>query len=217
MLRRASGIAALLLCAAVAHADPILSGRRIVLDAGHATIDYEQRVINTGKTTRDGVSEHKIAFEIAQYLGKMLQDNGATVLYTRNREDYWRAGYSPGEDNKSRIYFANEVKADAFISIHCDWHPSRRFQGVTTFYLKDDSRRLGEIIQHQLVKDLRAFNRKLVNESFTVLDHAEVPAVLVETGFLSHRNESRKLLKPEYQKKVASALAAALRRYLTAP
>lgn len=212
----ALGIAAVLLTASPpAHADPSLSGRRIVVDPGHGTINFEKDVINTGKN-RDGMSEHKIAMEIGLYLGKMLEDDGATVFFTRDREDYWREGYSPGEDNKSRALFANELKADAFICIHCDWHPSRRYQGVTTFYLKDESRRLGEAIQRQLVKDLGAFNRKLVRDSFTVLDHATVPTVLVETGFLSHRTEGKKLLRPDYQKRVAAALASALRGYFAA-
>lgn len=206
---------AALAAAAVVWGDAPLSGRRIVLDAGHGTIDYELDVINSGKS-RDGIGENRITMEIALALGKILEEDGATVFFTRNRDDYWRSGYGSAEDNKARAYFANEVNADAFISIHCDWHPSRRYHGVTTFYTKDGSRELGDRVQKQLVKDLKAFDRNLVRDSFTVLDHTEMPAILVETGFLSHRTEGKKLLRSDYQKKVAAALAAALRGYFSA-
>jgi N-acetylmuramoyl-L-alanine amidase len=205
--------AALLLATAVG-ADATLSGRRIVIDPGHGTIDFERQIINSGKS-RDGVNEYRLNMDIALFLGKMLEDDGATVFLTRDREDYWRSGYGPAEDNKARAFFANEVNADAFIAIHCDWHPSRRFHGVTTFYTKDKSRELGERIQRQMVKDLGAFDRKLVKDSFTVLDHTEMPAVLVESGFLSNRAEGKKLMTAAYQKKVAAALAAALRGYFS--
>lgn len=210
-------LAALLVAslATTAGADAALSGRRVVLDPGHGTIDFERTVINSGKS-RDGVVENRLTMEIALQLGRMLEEDGATVFFTRDREDYWRSGYGSAEDNKARALFANDVNADAYISIHCDWHPSRRYHGVTTFYTKDNSRDLGARIQRQLVTDLKAYDRKLVRDSFTVLDHAEMPAVLVETGFLSHRTEGRKLLKAAYQKQIAAALASALRGYFSA-
>ena len=42
-----------------------------------------------------------------------------------------------------------------------------------------------------------------------------MPTVLVETGFLSNRTEGKKLLQAAYQKKVAGALASALRGYFS--
>lgn len=204
--------AAALAAVSAASAEPVLAGRKIVLDPGHGTIDYERSIINAGKS-RDGVQEHRLTMQIATYLGRLLEEDGATVFFTRTGADYWRLGYSPAEDNRARAFFANEIGADAYISIHCDWHPSRRYHGVTTFYTKEHSRRLGELIQRRLVRDLKANDRDLVKDSFTVLDHTDMPAVLVETGFLSHRVEGRKLLRADYQKKVAGALAAALRGF----
>jgi len=207
-----SGVA--LAAVSLASAEPPLSGRRIVVDAGHGTIDFDRRIINTGKS-REGLYEHRLTMEIALYLGKILEEDGATVFYTRNRDDYWREGYGSAEDNKARAYFANELNADALICIHCDWNPSRRFQGVTTYYAKNNSAEMGGWIQRQLTKDLKATDRGLVRDSFTILDHAEVPTVLVETGFLSNRTEGKKLLQPAYQKRVAGALASALRGYFS--
>lgn len=220
MTRRAAAFRSFLLWGAAlavlssVSAEPSLSGRRIVIDPGHGTIDFDRRVINTGKS-RDGVFENRITMEIALYLGKILEEDGATVYFTRNKEDYWREGYSPAEDNKARAYFANELNADALICIHCDWNPSRRFRGVTTFYEKPNSAELGSWIQRTLVRDLRTTDRGVVKDSFTILDHAEMPTVLVETGFLSNRSEGKSLLQSDYQKKVAGALASAIRGFFS--
>lgn len=184
-----------------------------MLDPGHGTVNFEGRVINSGKTTKSGYQEHRLNLEIAEHVGKVLSREGAQVFFTRTSHDYWRESYSSTEDNKVRALFANEVNADATISIHCDWHPNRRVRGVTTLYAKPKSKKLGLLIQKYLVKYLKTRNRKLVFEDFTVLDNAEMPAVIIETGFLSHRKESNNLRSVAYQQKIANAVTTALIKY----
>ncbi len=206
-------LSSLLIFIPVLHAEPLLKNRVFVIDAGHGVINYEGRVINPGKENSNGSREHELTLKMALKLGKILQDSGAKVFYTRSKEDYWRQAYSTIEDNKARAYLANEVKADAFISIHCDWNPSRKYKGVTTIYAKKDSDRLSHILHGSLLKKLKAKDRKVVFDSYTVLDTAEVPAVLIETGFLSNREESKKLAKSSYQQSVAEAIATGIKTY----
>ncbi len=208
---------ALLLLPTLAAADPlpILQGRVIVLDPGHAVLNYEQSVINPGKTGVNGAKENRVALNISQKLGDLLEKEGATVLYTRTPHDFWRESYNVVEDNKARAAFANGVKAHAYLSIHCDWHPRSRVHGVTTFYVKENSRSLGAHIQKSMVKDLHAKNRQLVKDSYTVLDVAEMPAVLIEAGFLSNWNEAKKLSSAAYQEKVAKALFNGVQAYFS--
>lgn len=216
---------AALFVTSIASADPVplLQGRTIVLDPGHATLNYEGTVINPGKTSRGGTKERAVVMKISQKLGELLEKEGARVLYTRTPRDAWRESYNVVEDNKARADFANKIDADSFISIHCDWHPRSRVHGVTTFYVKDNSRKLGASIQKAMVKGLGARDRQLVRDSYTVLDVAEMPAVIVETGFLSHGTEAKKLSTESYQTKVATALFQGIRNYfgeigvLTAP
>lgn len=211
-IRAAAALVLVLSFAVPSGAGLPLAGKVIVLDPGHAAINFQSSVINSGKS-RVTVPEHRLTLSIATHLAKLLEADGATVYLTRTSGDYWRASYSAIEDNKARAYFANEVGADALLAIHCDWHPSRKFYGVTTFYSKAGSRRLGEEIQRGLVKGLKTRNRGVIRTNFTVLDNAEMPAVLLEAGFMSNRAEGRKLVTTAYQKKVAASLAAALRRY----
>lgn len=194
--------------------DQPLLNRIIVVDPGHGTLNYAGRVINPGKTTTAGNKEHKIAIDISEKLGKKLKDQGATVMYTRTKRDYWRESYSASEDNKARSLFANEVQADIYLSIHCDWHPDSKVYGVTTIHTKNDSKKLGHAIQKEMVTQLKTHDRKVVQDSFTVLDHAEMPAVIIETGFMSHRKESEKLLSEEYQEKIAQAITKGVQNFL---
>ncbi|MCG3203533.1 MAG: N-acetylmuramoyl-L-alanine amidase LytC [Elusimicrobia bacterium] len=189
------------------HADSPLLGRIIAIDPGHGTLDFQGHIINSGKSTSNSrFSEHYITYQIAQKLGKLIENAGGQVVYTRNAQDYWRFGSSTTEDNKSRALLANVLKADAYISIHCDWNPKRKMRGVTTYYKTEQSRKLAENVQKKLVGNLKAFNRKTKKDSYTVLDVATMPAILVESGFLSNPSEAKKLITANYQKKVAEAI-----------
>jgi len=192
-----------------------LEGRKILIDPGHGTIDPRGRIINTGRKTNNGYREHKLNLEVSQKLRDYLTKLGAEVFMTRTSYDYWREGVSTPEDNKARGYFANEIGADAYLAIHCDWHPKRKFNGITTYYYSKNSRRLGSLIQNNLIKNLGARDRGLVRDSFSVLDAAQMPAVLVEIGYLSNDEEARKLLSPNYQDKIVKALSQALLSFFT--
>lgn len=208
------GLALFLFCHVPSFSDSPLTGRTIALDPGHAVIDFQGSVINPGKKSRDGnVHEHKVACDISQKLGELLKEEGAKVIFTRTPSDYWRQAYTAADDNKARALLANELNANVFISIHCDWDPRSKIQGVTTYYKTPESLPLGENIHRSLIKELKAENRHLKRDSYTVLDQAAMPAVLIETGFLSHRGEAKKLSTPDYQKKAAQAIAAGLRGY----
>jgi N-acetylmuramoyl-L-alanine amidase len=212
-MRFPSLLAIAVLMPALVFADLPLKGRKIVVDPGHGVINFERDLINSGKKTSNGLMEHKLTLEISMKLAEFLRREGATVYLTRTSNDYWRQAYTAPEDNKARILFANEVAADAFIAVHCDWNTSKKISGVTTLYEKDISRRLGDILQTFMVRKLHAKDRSLINDSFTVLDHAEMPAVIVETGFMSNRKEAHKLVDPEYQRRVAQALTDGLKFY----
>lgn len=198
-------------------AESPLRGRKILLDPGHATINAEGRVINMGRKTRAGDEEHKLNLEISRKLKEHLALMGATVILTRTPEDYWREGVSTPEDNRDRGYFANDMEADAYLSIHCDWHPRPQYNGVTTYYYKRNSRKLGQSIHSDLIKELKANDRGLVRDSFTVLEAAEMPAVLIEMGYLSNNAEAKKLLSASYQEKIVKAIGRGLIAFFSKP
>ncbi len=192
-----------------------LANKLIVIDAGHGVLNYQTAIINEGQRGYFGQVEHRTAFDIAKKVGQHLEKEGARVVYTRTDFDYWRWAMSPAEDNKNRALFANELKADALLSIHCDWSPKPSVSGVTTLYKSVPSRNLGSAIHRSIIGTLKAKDRKLVNDNFTILDHAEMPSLIIETGFLSNRNEARKLSTNEYQTKIARAITGGVKDFFS--
>jgi len=150
---------------------------------------------------------------MAQKLAKRLEELGADVYLTRTPSDYWRPAYNSVDDNKARAIYANEVQADVLLSLHCDWHHRKKVHGVTTIYANRTSAHLARTLHKHMVRDLKRRDRKVVKDTFTILDHAEMPAVIIETGFMSHKQESKLLITPTYQTKVAHTLSKGLVRY----
>jgi N-acetylmuramoyl-L-alanine amidase len=131
-------------------------------------------------------------------------------------------GYRGG--NRERARFCNVRKAALMIRIHADGSSDPSRHGVATFVPElrrgwtDDvhtsSRRAGELVQQELVRATGARDLGLVERGdLTGFNWADVPVVLVETGFMSNPREARLLRTPRYQQRIAGALAAAAHRF----
>jgi N-acetylmuramoyl-L-alanine amidase len=114
------------------------------------------------------------------------------------------------------------------IRIHADGSADPGVHGVSTLVpglrqgwtsdIYTASRRAGRIVQEELVTATGARDLGVVERSdLTGFNWADVPAVLVETGFMSNRREAGLLRSAAYQQRVAGALAAAARRFLARP
>jgi N-acetylmuramoyl-L-alanine amidase len=101
--------------------------KTIVIDAGHGGKD--------GNTRGAYSTEKEVALRTALTLGKAIEENmpDVKVIYTRT-EDVFVPLYD-------RIGLANKVKADIFISIHCNDMPLRR-STITTGYRKKNGKRI---------------------------------------------------------------------------
>ncbi len=77
-----------------------------------------------------------------------------------------------------------------------------------------DSRRLAAHIQRELVAETGAIDRGVKHARFVVLIGTSVPAILIETGFLTNPTEAAKLTSDTYQAKVASAIVRGVEKFL---
>jgi len=84
---------------------------------------------------------------------------------------------------------------------------------LTLGQARNDSAQLAELVQRSLVRSLRAASRGVRQAPFLVLSALKMPAVLVETGFISHPVEGRRLGKEAYQSKIADALFVSVKTY----
>lgn len=169
----------------------------IVIDAGHGGWDPG--------TVKESIQEKDINLNIAKKLQAYLEEGGATVLITR-LDDAGLAATKSG-DMRERKHIANTSQADIFISIHQNSLGSANVRGGQVFYFNqsDNSKKLSEYIQKHLKEFVDPENRFLpkANENYYVLKQTNMPAVLVECGFLSNPSERAKLVTEEYQERIA--------------
>lgn len=192
-----------------------LSGYIFVVDAGHGGADG-------GAVSKNGIVEKDITLSISEYLRDYLNESGAYVIMTREGDydlaDEGTKGLSNRkiEDLKKRIEISNNSKADFFISIHLNSTTSSTWRGAQTFYypVREDNEIMAECIQKELIINLKNSDRvPLPRNNILVLKNTEIPATMVEVGFLSNPEEAELLNDKTYQKKIAFAIYQGILMY----
>lgn len=175
----------------------------VMLDAGHGGRDQG--------TSYEDVLEKDLTLEITRKVEDILEDAGYRVLLTRSKDTFM--------DKYERAASANDRKPEVFVSIHCNFVESGQADGVETYYdpgKETGSRPLAEAVQAQIIEKTGATDRGARADNFVVITDTDMPAVLVETGFLSDQEERRLLQDEAYQKKLAEGIAAGILEYLEA-
>ena len=208
-------------------AEVVAAAALVCLDPGHATapeIGRQVEPIGPGsqqlkiKDPGGAAGEGPVALAIARRTRAQLLARGYRVAMTREGPGY-RGG------NRERARFCNARGAALMIRIHADGSPDPGVHGISTLVparrggWTDDiyaaSRRAGALIQRELVDATRARDLGVVERAdLTGFNWADVPAVLVETGFMSNGREAALLRSPRYQGAIAGALARAAQRFL---
>ena len=152
----------------------------IVLDAGHGGS-------NPG-ATYNSRQEKDDALALVLAVGDILERNGVDVYYTRTT-DIYESPYQKAEEG-------NEVGADYFVSIHRNSSPyPNQYTGVETLVYSNygEAARLANHINEQL-EEVGYINQG-VNErpNLVVLNRTQMPAVLVEVGFINTDADNRLL------------------------
>jgi N-acetylmuramoyl-L-alanine amidase len=193
----------------------------VCLDPGHGTIarvGAQREPIGPGSPTlkvKDpggAPGEAGVVLDIALRTRTLLAARGIRVAMTRTR-----GGYAGG--NIERARFCNTREASLMLRIHADGSTNRSLRGVHTLYpalrggWTDDvyarSLRAARFVQQGVVRSTGAPDLGLQRRSdLTGFNWADVPVVLVETGFLSNPRESGLLHSAAYRARVAQGLAA---------
>lgn len=197
-----------------------LGGITIVLDAGHGGLD--------GGASQGDVIEKEITLAITEKLERQLKRLGAKVIMTRTTDGDVISEHKPDmefssnrerkkEDIFTRQAIVEEKKPDMFITVHANAIPDSKWRGAQVFYHKtghEESQHLAKSIQASIREDLGNTDREaLAIERVYLLKKTEVPAVLVETGFISNPEERALLIDKNYQDKMAIAIARGVEDY----
>ncbi|SFS42419.1 N-acetylmuramoyl-L-alanine amidase family protein [Paenibacillus sp. 453mf] len=178
------------------------SGKKIVvLDAGHGAHDGGAVGV-TGKLEKD------FTLSLTLKIEALLQNNSnIEVIMTRDGDTY--------PELVERAKIANNANADIFISVHANsvaGAPSA--SGTETYYKKSEDKALADIIHKHMVKATGLKDRKVKSANLSVLRNTDMPAALLEVGFLSNKAEEAILFDQDFQDRVAQSIADGIKEYL---
>jgi len=206
----------------------------ICLDPGHGTppaVGRQTEPIGPGSKVlkiKDGggaAGEAPVALAIAKRARVLLLARGYRVAMTRTGPTIH---LGDGNGNIARARFCNRRHAALMVRIHADGSGNTSLHGVSTLVpawhrgWTDDiyapSLRAGRALQRAVVSATGAADRGLVQRAdLTGFNWADVPAVLVEAGFLSNPAERRLLQTGAYQRRVARGLTAGVAAFIALP
>jgi N-acetylmuramoyl-L-alanine amidase len=177
-------------------------GLKIALDPGHSPDNGAVGPLRT--------LEKDINWQITQRLGRMLKQEGAVVLYTREG--------SEGAGIYQRPSRAAGWRADILISIHNNASPDGANpllnSGYSTYYYQPYSRGLAEEVHRQFQRNLPLNDHGLFYGNLVLCRATEFPSILVEPAFIIVPREEALLLDGVFQEKIAKAVFAGMKEFL---
>ena len=200
----------------------------VAVDAGHGggdtgAVGYLPAGTPTGMTPRVDAQGRTVLYEkdinldIALRLNAWLLANGGRTLMTRTQDLAGgdRPSTTTGADLKARTDLANAARVDLFVSIHNN-ALSTTTSGTETFhyyYSSAAARTLATAVQRELVAALGLPDRGVKTAGFYVLRNSEMPAILVEGGFLTNPTEALLLADPNVRQRIAEAVGRGIAAY----
>ena len=194
----------------------------VVLDPGHGGQDSGAMC--------GGVLEKDLTLDVARRIDRLLNSEGIGTLMTRIGDTYVSLA--------DRAAFANRVRKCIFVSIHFNEDNKPVASGVETYYaahqitagsllaswlpflwrpLSDspnpESQNLAALVQEALVARTRSIDRGTEARQFFVIANVTSPAILIEGGFLTNKEDISKLASEDYRDQIAAAVADGILRY----
>src|SRR5438270_4080440 len=194
----------------------------VILDPGHGR--------QASRAIAGGVLEKDLTLDIAQRVGRLLDAQGMMTMLTRNGDSYVSLG--------DRAQVINRANNAVVVSIHLNDGPRPDVSGIETYFAAQqaigipviaswlpflqkvanprpnlESQSLAQFIQQQLVARTQAVNRGTKAQQFYVLANVRHPAVLVEGGFLTGKNDIGKLADANYREQLAMGIADGILKY----
>ena len=183
----------------------------ITIDPGHGGSD-------SGAVGHNGYTEKEGAFAISQKVASILNQSGAKVVMTRDSDvDVYGPNASARNELQARVDVGNNANSDIFVSIHCNAFVNPAANGTQTFYYGSSyqGQRLAQSIQEKMIEANGLRDRGISTCNFYVVKHSYMPAVLIETAFITNYDEEALLSDDEWQTTMAKAIAEGINEYFS--
>ena len=183
----------------------------ITIDPGHGGSD-------SGAVGPNGYTEKEGTFAISQKVASILNQSGAKVVMTRDSDvDVYGPNASARNELQARVDVGNNANSDIFVSIHCNAFVNPAANGTQTFYYGSSyqGQRLAQSIQEKMIEVNGLRDRGISTCNFYVVKHSYMPAVLIETAFITNYDEEALLSDDEWQTTMAKAIAEGINEYFS--
>ncbi|EDX84511.1 N-acetylmuramoyl-L-alanine amidase domain protein [Synechococcus sp. PCC 7335] len=172
----------------------------VVIDPGHGGRD-------PGAVGIGGLREKDINIAVARRMQVSLQEKGINVVMTRSDDREI--------DLQPRVNLAERTNADIFVSIHSNAISLSRpeVNGLETYYYSSGLR-LAQTIHNSVLQRTNLRDRGVRRARFYVLVNTSMPAVLVETGFVTGREDAARFRDPQAVNEIADGITAGVLQYL---
>jgi N-acetylmuramoyl-L-alanine amidase len=168
----------------------------VVIDAGHGGSDR-------GGIPGQRVAEKDMTLDVAQRLKRVLAASGYRVVMTRDSDVSVSLG--------GRVAIANSYPNALFVCIHFNSAKRMGAGGIETYFYSRDSLPLASAIHYFVAGGAPSSNRGVRRRGYYVLRKTNIPAVLVECGFLTNPTEAAYAQTVSYRQKLAEEIAAGIR------
>jgi N-acetylmuramoyl-L-alanine amidase len=178
----------------------------VMIDPGHGGKD-------SGAIGLGGLREVDVILPIAKRVASILESRGIQTKLTRD------ADYFIGLDE--RVAMANQYDATIFVSIHANSIDGRPdVNGLETYYYGPEGAKLAEVVHRNVLSNVgqKGFylgDRNTRSARFLVLRKSRIPAILVETGYLTNEAEVARLRRDDYRSVQAEGIAKGIIEYLS--
>lgn len=180
---------------------------KIFVDAGHGGFD-------PGAVGND-VTESYVNLNVANNLATLLRNGGYEVMtYRTTNNENVLSGKSADLTNRARM--ANQWGADYFISIHTNSSPNPAANGFEAYVyrLGGTAQALADSIVNSFVSRLGSKDNGVRSANFAVLRQTDMPAVLLELGYLTNPTEALNLNSPAWQLAAAQAIYSGIYNFV---
>ncbi|MEI8129396.1 MAG: N-acetylmuramoyl-L-alanine amidase [bacterium] len=178
---------------------PKCNGKKVVvIDAGHGGSDYG--------AIRAGINEKDINLDLARRIQALLMNNGVVVYMERDKDEFVSL--------QDRTTFSANKSPDIFVSMHVNSSVRPEIIGIETHYYHQESLELAQTVHASLVSSVKSKDRGLFKSKFYVINHTDVPAILVEIGFISNDAERAELVSEQRKRQTAKAVTEGILKYL---
>lgn len=184
--------------------------RLIAIDPGHGGSD-------SGALRGDAI-EKDLTLDISRRLRAVLVSRGWQVVMTRESDkDVFAPDDSARDELQARDDIANSAGARLLVSIHVNSFMNSGPHGATAYYYKDSDVALAQAVDKRIAAEVPVKNIGIVKDKLYVVHHANMPATLIETAFVSNPDDRRLLQDPAWRQKMAVAIADGIADYAGTP